>query len=524
MFARNLLQAGEFVTLVPVGIPVTLQYSDKGSIQKIYLNHEKTDHKDVTETMLPVIIKNKQVPNKVSVKGGTTWVRGVFYTENIYSGTGDLPDCIMGDLLEAFYASPRMFAFFAGDVMSLALKFKGAVATRQWLSVSGFDTLQGYVVPADITEEKFESMVEKNYLFKYPLISSYILYHKDGTISYPKTGLRQFIVNRVARNVSEDGNIFADVTATTGETYRVLYPYVVKFNLHQNTLVVMKDNNDFIFSAQTSSSRKDTRSSKLQCSFCGKNLNVPNIEVREFKCSDENCTSRLYPRVNQLLSTLELPTLSYSSYLKTIKDYGTGFSVVSVLDTDMYKDCKVEITLETAIRAFVPKYILPGAAQISQFCDACNNTIESVVYYVQNVDKMKVDLDLDFHAFNRFYIWLLSDNNALNLVEFIKRFEGHYIRKGKHFDGAPIFRDKLIYLTGTFEHGSLAEVRSILESYSASVATDYSNLVDLVLLGSIPENVNGSAVVSARKHGKPVMQEAAFFDQYDIDSDLSENL
>ena len=29
MFARNLLQAGDFVTLVPIGVPIILQYNDK---------------------------------------------------------------------------------------------------------------------------------------------------------------------------------------------------------------------------------------------------------------------------------------------------------------------------------------------------------------------------------------------------------------------------------------------------------------------------------------------------------------
>ena len=91
----------------------------------------------------------------------------------------------------------------------------------------------------------------------------------------------------------------------------------------------------------------------------------------------------------------------------------------------------------------------------------------------------------------------------------------------KRFDGAPIFRNKLIYITGDFIHGNIPEISSILQSYSARVTTVFTNLVDCVLVGGTNENVNGKDVVAARNMGIPIMQEVDFFEQYDIDTDLA---
>ena len=94
----------------------------------------------------------------------------------------------------------------------------------------------------------------------------------------------------------------------------------------------------------------------------------------------------------------------------------------------------------------------------------------------------------------------------------------------KKFEGAPIFRDKLILLTGSFIHGSLDEIANILHSYSAETTTQMSDNVNCVVIGDGQENINGHVVIEARKKRVPVMSESEFFMQYDIDTDLAENL
>ena len=159
MFARNLLQAGEFVSCVPVGIPVTLQYSEKGLIQKIFQNHERDNWDDATSDLLDVSLRSRKIPNKITVKNGTTWVRGVFYTDELIRNRGTLPECVVPALVEKYKANPDAFKFLAGDVVSLATTFRGAVPIRQWLATAGFETLPGYVVPSDVDESKFEDLL-----------------------------------------------------------------------------------------------------------------------------------------------------------------------------------------------------------------------------------------------------------------------------------------------------------------------------------------------------------------------------
>ena len=92
------------------------------------------------------------------------------------------------------------------------------------------------------------------------------------------------------------------------------------------------------------------------------------------------------------------------------------------------------------------------------------------------------------------------------------------------FDGAPIFRGKRIFITGSFKHGSMEEISSILNSYSAEVTFDYEGKIDLVLVGDISEGVNGVAVKNAVSLRVPIMKESDFFKRYEIDDDIQQNL
>lgn len=522
MFARNLLQAGEFVTTVPVGIPITLQYSEKGSIQRIFQWHNKENWFDISDEILQIVLRNKQVPNKISVKGGTTWVRGVFYTPYVFADSGELPYTTQDSLMSNYLSDPSEFQFYAGDVESLASTFRGAVPIRQWLSLAGFNLLPGWVVPAQIDEAVFENMVSKGYPFQYPLIQSYILFHKDGTISYPVTGLKQFLTKRVVRDLNESGDILAKIYDTDDHMYTVSYIDVVKYNINVNTLVVTDSDGNFIFSSETDSVKRDKRSNKIECSCCGRQLIVPS-SGKYFRCSDNQCNSVLYPRVNQMLSDFSLPTMSFDKYKQITKKIGTIFSLPDVFDLEEYEDSVIEVTLSKAVRAAIPRSILPNQRQIDQLCDAAGS-LESISYYIDHVDKMKTDLQLDIHAFRRFYEWVARPENASDVYHILHLKNIQYVKTKGRFNGAPIFRDKTIMLTGTFSHGSVSEVSGILESYSANVTIEFNKDIHCLLVGDIQENVNGHAVIEARRNSIPVMQESQFFLQYDIDADMAENL
>ena len=61
-------------------------------------------------------------------------------------------------------------------------------------------------------------------------------------------------------------------------------------------------------------------------------------------------------------------------------------------------------------------------------------------------------------------------------------------------------------------------------SYEGKVSDSVDNTVSAVILGDIKENVDGMAVKSANHLGIRIFNESEFFQMFEIDSDLKENL
>jgi NAD-dependent DNA ligase len=126
----------------------------------------------------------------------------------------------------------------------------------------------------------------------------------------------------------------------------------------------------------------------------------------------------------------------------------------------------------------------------------------------------------------RFANWLMGEQNLLELKTIIESDQVEIITHDKilTFDGAPIFRNKSIYITGTFRHGVHAEIQTILESYSATVVNSFDEYVQCVLVGDIKDGIDGQAILAAKELHLPIFNESEFFAKYDIDSDLEKFL
>ena len=520
MFARNLLQAGDYVTVVPLGLPITLQYSTTGAIEKVYTGHNANDWEDVTDEILTDMLVAKQVPNHVPTSGGVCYVRALAYSSELQFGTGKLPECVMQKYLNAYKKNPNRFTVYAGDVQSPDTAFNGApVPTRQWLTVNQFKLLPGYVVSSDIDEEKFETMVKKNFQFRYPLIPSYILFRKNGLITYPSTGMSMFSVSRVERYTDQCGNILSHVYESGSDSiHDVSYPQIVHFDIQKNSHVVCNSDGNFIY--VQNSERADKLNRKIVCADCGKQLIVPAANVRNFRCDDPQCNSVLYPRVVQMLNTFHLPLMSFERYREVVDEIGPVFLILDVFDIEEYKDLVVTATISDIVRAVVPKEILPGMNQINELCDGCNNSDEVLTYYFQHPDAILSDLGLDTHAYSKFVKWLKNPENCTDCVEIFKVSNINMVSAKPHVNGVPIFRDKKIFITGTFSHGRTDDIISILEGYSATVITKFDQSADCIVIGDVPENINGHAVSTAKMLNIPILEEHSFFTMYGIDDDL----
>ena len=126
----------------------------------------------------------------------------------------------------------------------------------------------------------------------------------------------------------------------------------------------------------------------------------------------------------------------------------------------------------------------------------------------------------------RFARWLNVPQNLSELDTIVTSSQIIIKDTGKlaAFDAPLLFLHKTIFITGTFKHGSLVDIATILQSYGAVVVTEYDDFIDYVLIGDIKDNIKGEAILGARSLGIPVVEESAFFAHYGIDADLQNNL
>ena len=91
MYVKNLLNAGTYFIPVPVGLPLTVQYGASGRLQKVYYGHVLEKAVDLSKELLSNFISTDIVPTEIPMKNGTTWIRGILYTETVYPIDGVLP-------------------------------------------------------------------------------------------------------------------------------------------------------------------------------------------------------------------------------------------------------------------------------------------------------------------------------------------------------------------------------------------------------------------------------------------------
>lgn len=528
MFVRNFLSAGDFLEVVPIGIPITLQYSANGMLEKILEGYEN-DTKDITSSVKSIFIENELVPRSIAIKTSTSWVSGVLYTSMDIQSIGRIPSETSSVYLEEFIKQPSRFNFFAGCIRSLSTTFRGAVPIRQWLKLAGFEVLPGYVIPASLSESGFEKFISSPQLhFKYPLFMYYIVFHQTS-IQYYDLGFRFVKVNNVELSIDDDSRCLVSKIATEPEIedFHLSYSKVVRFNI-QNDCIMLLDESNNVISCKDPLRRKtlmQVTNGRVTCPVCGKVYVIPMSG--RVMCPDPHCNSRLYGRVGYFLSTLGLDSMTKSRYDEVTSTIGNIFSVPDVLDLDEYKDCKIECSASTLIRSIVPESIISGPDAFDPFCSRCNNNVDSILYYLDNPNSASKDLQLVKCevSYVKFLRWLDDKVNVADIKSLFMHPNVTVVGVDKTLlNVAPIFRGTKILITGKFRRGPEKTISSILKSYGAEVVTRYSPDVSMVVVGATRENVSGSSTRRALADNKIIYEENEFFNRFEIDEDLGENL
>lgn len=523
MFAKTFCKPGAYMCVVPLGLRATLQYNSKGVLEKVIQGYED-DGEPLSKELFNQLVHSATVPVSIHLKGGTTWVQGVFYTNKEFNSPGNLPECIENEIISDMQNCISSYTFYAGNITSLAASFQSIRTITNWLSMSSFNVLVGHILPANITDKVLNSILTNKlyFPFKYPLISGVMIW-EGNHFHYVDCNLSQFTANKVVKEVDENGYIKGHVYNKEGECC-ISAPFsdIANYDIQTSSNVIYDNTtNKILYAIQTDNKKRDARGKVIECTICGKRIVLPT--GGPITCDDPHCLSLQYPNVRHMLKVLDLPELTFDKYVKYVKK-GEILCITDVLLLPEYSECKLELTLHKCLEAITPITICSDSNFFTIVSFRCSESIKTLKYYLDNPNRLKIELGINTLECNRWINWLEDSYNSKLIENIIECPQVTVVKSNQLFEGAPIFRDKVIAVTGKFKHGDLSEIAGILQSYSARVVTSVDDTVGCLVVGSFKENIDGKCIKAAKELNIPMFEEDAFFKEYEIDSDLAQNL
>lgn len=524
LITKTFCRSGSLIYIVPTGLLVTLHYDAHGQLDKItkgFTEHGNEPGEPISDDFVDAVLKNYLVPGSIKLTGTTSNIWGVFYSDEFKSDFGTVPQCEYDRIINDIISGNIKYKFFIGNVDSGAATINNPTSLNSWGRMSGFDILPSWLVPSDATDKTLKDFVTSNihYPFKYPLISGYIVYEGATKPYFYPLSLETITVTGAVKYVNHSGYIKYKVYY--GNTNLTMnYPDAAFFNVQKGSQLVL-DGDTVIWSNTKSSNHSDRLPKRIVCKSCGKILDVPDTGY--MTCSDPCCTSLLYPRIERFCAVLGLDTLTKDQFDNYVDNSDLQI-LPDLLLLPEYKDIQIKKNLWELIFACIPMEVGVDKQWLIKFCNRCNNNYKTVKFYFDR--PIQIYTELDMNVSRRFAHWLSIPRNILELDTIINSSQIELAVRDKvmSFDGAPIFRNKTIYITGVFKHGSIPEIQSILESYSATVVTEFDEFIQCVLVGDIKDGIEGSAILAAKELGIPIFNETEFFNKYEIDSDLEKYL
>lgn len=536
-FSKTFCKPNASCSPVPVGIPTVLEYNEYGLLKKARIGfsidldpmYEDSDAGEFNYNEFFLKVRGL-VPGSITTTGGTTWVFGVLYTDNIPTNEGMLPQALYKSLISQLVGGQK-FDFYAGYVKSRAVSFQGPLIIRNFLSREKFNLLPQVIVPLTMTDATLQKMMNPGaYPFKYAFLAGFFIF-EDLDCRYAAVNLLQINVTKdIEPLVDADGFVKGQILTASGRTYTFNYSAILHHGVIKGcTLLVERDN------ASTGLEILSTRLGQgvervaepilhdIKCPVCGKIFRGGDNDS-PIQCDDPHCLSHEYQEAVKMLTTLKLPTLSYNSY-KALVDSKKIVCLTDLIDLPPCQEVEIKTTLATAMRAAVPVSVVPTFDILERFANKCNNKVESVVYYLNNPGRIEPDLDIADPIIRRFAKWLQDPYNVSTLTTIFSRVK--IDNKLQKFDGAPIFRGVTLGITGKFKRGDYAEIESILRSYAADVVSSIepgAKLPDAIIVGGLNDGISGQMIQKARIHNIPLQEEDDFFARYEIDQDMAQNL
>lgn len=525
LIAKTFCRPGSLLYIVPTGLLVTLRYDAHGKLNGIfkgYTAHGESTGDALPEEFMQTVVRHGLIPNTITLTGTSSVIWGVFYSDKFKSAVGDVPVCEYDNIVADILSGNIKYKFFIGNVDSGAASINNPTSLNTWGKMSGFDILPSWLIPSDATDVTLKDYITGNihYPFKYPLISGYIVYEGAARPYFYSLSLQTVTVKSTTQYVNHSGYIKYKVQYGDDDCFTMNYPDAAFFNVKKGSQLIL-DGATVICSDTKSSNHSDRLPKRIICKSCGKILDVPDNGY--MTCSDPYCTSLLYPRIERFCKVLDLAVLSKEQFDRYV-DKSELQILPDLLLLPEYKDITIKKNLWEIIFACIPMDVGVDKQWLIKFCNRCNNNYKTVKFYFDR--PIQIYTELDMNVSRRFANWLSIPRNILELDTMLQSSQIELQSRDRvlSFDGAPIFRNKTIYITGQFKHGTTNEIVAILESYSAIVVTDFDQYIQCVLVGDIKDGIDGQAILAARELNLPIFTESEFFAKYEIDEDLEKFL
>ena len=519
LISKTVCPAGSLLYIIPTGLQVVLHYNVRGNLSNIYLGFDKKQ--DLGEDFLKSVLQRNLAPNAVQANSGATDVYGVFYSDTLTCDNGIIPECEYDRIQSDILSGGSGYNFYVGKVVTGSVTLLTSAAVITWCSVNNFKPLTSWLVSEDVDDKVFaQRLKDLGYSFSFPHIAGYIIYEGTTEPYYYPVNLRTAKITKAKKFTDTNGYIKYKVSYGEDKEIVLNYPDAVNLNLQEGSQVLL-DRSHIIWSSTVSSNVSNRLAKRITCEFCHKILDVP--EVGAMCCSDSSCTSLLYSRIEHFCSVLDLKAPSYSAYKKLVKENSIQI-LPDVLLLPEYSDVTIKKHLWQVIKAVIPAEIGISDEWLIKFCNKCNNNYSTIKYYFEGPLRIATELDIEIPI--RFAKWLNESKNLVELDTIVNSSQISYTDSGTlvGFDAPLLFLHKTIYITGAFKHGNTQDIITILQSYGATVVTDFDEFINFVVVGDIKDNINGEAIQGARALNIPVVDEEYFFNYYGITQDLENNL
>ena len=517
---KNSTSNGTYVQPIPLGMQITLTYSDKGILNKVI-----TDSGIEIPFETVVKIQNANVfPQRLKTYKAACEVVGVLVANvsefKLTKCAGDLPVCVYPSLLKLANTKPEKFKFYALDVKIANSQPLPATSAMSRLAMMKFTTLNGLAVnsSANISNivSQFNRTVSALGIGVDIITGLYFHRTRDASMYLDlKCGLVKKFDYFLDINGYVHGELKCDLGAGITDV-TVPYSQIVQNQMSGNSFVILDKNNNIQYVSQPKVFSR-VASSTITCPVCGKKYAV-NPSLSNVSCVDVHCASMLYPQICRMLSKFNLEPMTEDQFIVYTRT-GKIKSLKDVFNLSEYKDCEVVTTLSNFLEAITPVSLVAGDPNsIAKFV-LQSSSGTAVSYYIHNPEMIFSDLKVNRMFAEKFKDYWSDTYNSEMYDAFLEIPEIRISAPKKKFNGDLIFRNKLICLTGEFKHGSYDEMISILSSYAGTPTVEFTSQVSFILVGHIG-NPDPYIIERARAYNIPIYRELDFFEAYQIDKDL----